>query len=135
MAFSCKSTCRDRHSTLETRSLLAIFGSSSCLCLLAIFILPFLLSSSESVNASAASISPITGEETEMRQQQQRQQNNDEDEGRAVSTGRKCEIKVHIVSYLRVPTKQIKGQNGSRQNGSLDKIGKNGSQHSSNRQF
>jgi len=69
---------------------------------LAIFILPFLLFSSEST--SAATISPITGEETEMRHQQQnhqrRQQNNDdEDDGRAVGTGRKCEIKVHIVSF------------------------------------
>ena len=106
MAFSCKSAvCRDRHSTFENTKkplLSAIFGSSSSFCLLAIFILPFLLFSSES--ASAATISPITGEETEMRHQQQnhprRQQNNDdEDDGRAVGTGRKCEIKVHIVSF------------------------------------
>nr|CAD2147094.1 unnamed protein product [Meloidogyne enterolobii] len=108
MAFSCKSAvCRDRHSTFETakKPLSAIFGSSSNFCLLAIFILPFLLFSSES--ASAATISPITGEETEMRHQQQqnhqrRQQNNDdEDDGRAVGTGRKCEIKVHIVKHVR----------------------------------
>nr|CAD2164799.1 unnamed protein product [Meloidogyne enterolobii] len=108
MAFSCKSAvCRDRHSTFETTKkplLSAIFGSSSSFCLLAIFILPFLLFSSEST--SAATISPITGEETEMRHQQQnhqrRQQNNDdEDDGRAVGTGRKCEIKVHIVKHVR----------------------------------
>ncbi|KAL7076513.1 hypothetical protein ACQ4LE_004530 [Meloidogyne hapla] len=104
MAFSCKSTCRDRHSETTNKPLSAIFGSSSSFCLLAIFILPFLLFSSESVNASAVTISPITGEETEMRQQQnqqRRQQNDDEDDGRAVGTGRKCEIKVHIVKHVR----------------------------------
>ncbi|KAF7627354.1 hypothetical protein Mgra_00009364 [Meloidogyne graminicola] len=102
MAFSCKSSLY-YYSTFD---LTKIFGLSiNYLCLLAIvFILPFLLTP-ELVNASEQ-ISPITrGEETEINRQQQQKPNNnddDEDEGeKAIGTGKKCEIKVHIVKHVR----------------------------------